>query len=136
MLGIATLSTRGYITDPTGIVDQAIADFCVSQASQSLIYAGRIASLNYLIKQFGSRPQQMADETQRTLQQYLRNLVGELTEVSASIEPMPGETESNSRYQLVLKVTGVIDGTRVNLFKGLEIIDSQLVRIIQRNNGS
>ncbi len=134
-LGIATVSTRGYITDPTGIVDQAIADFTVAQASQSLIYAGRIASLPYLIKQYGSRPSQLAEETQRTLQQYLINLVGELTEVKCMIEPLAGETINNSRYQLVLEITGVVNSTRVNLLQGLDIIDSQIVRVFSRNNG-
>ena len=69
---IPVLGSAGFATDMTIKADEAMANFYISQNSQSDMYRGAIASLGGIIAKLGNNPVDLPTEIQRVLSGYLQ----------------------------------------------------------------
>jgi len=133
-IAVPTLTTDGFVQNIGPLADRLLSYFLVSEYSQSNIYYGKISSLAYLVYKYGSDPQQMNIEIQRTLQTYLDRHFDSVT-IRVTIEDDP-ENPDSGQYGLRLDIQVSKDGERYSLGKEVSVINSKLVSLMDTlNNG-
>jgi hypothetical protein len=131
---VMSLSTAGWITDPGRMLDQLLSDFCVAEKSQSVWYQDNIASLPYLVQQKGNRPDELVSLVTSALQNHISPHYQGL-EINVKWEPMPNEVKENTRYNLIVEISALLNGVRVNLAESFEVNNTTFSRIQKANNG-
>lgn len=124
-----TVSTRGFITEPLKAVDQMLADFFVTNYSQSICFKGSLSSAVYILQQAAddnaALTAGMRDALQVLLSRYFDNVT-----VTASIQQLTDEGKQNM-FDLRIGATFTSDGVKYDIVSIGEIDKSQM-RIIQK----
>lgn len=130
---VPTLSTQGWVTDPSTKFDKLLADFFLADHNQTYLYKGNVKSLQGLIAKHGTSIQGLIEELQVTLKTYMERYY-DLAEVSV--------TPANDMYldpvaRMELKISiGVNDkGTQAQYGRLLESKDGAMQRISNINDG-
>lgn len=78
---IPVLGPAGFASDLTIKADEALANFYITQKSQSDFYRGSVVSLSAIISKYGNNPIELQNETYATLNGYFTRQfdVAELT---------------------------------------------------------
>lgn len=130
---VPTMSTQGWVTDPSTKFDKLLADFFLADHNQTYLYKGNVKSLQGLIAKHGTRIQGLIEELQVTLKVYMQRYY-DIAEVSV--------TPANDLYldptaRMELKISiGVNDrGTQSQYGRLLEAKDGAMQRISNINDG-
>ena len=130
---VPTLSTQGWVTDPSMKFDKLLADFFLADHNQSYIYKGSIVTLQGLIEKNGNRINSLIGELQRSLTSYLERYY---TAVDVEVRPENNTiTDPKGRMTLIISV-GVNDkGTQKQFGRLLESNNGAMQRIKNLNDG-
>lgn len=124
---VPTLSSTGWVSGIAQKADKLFTYFLTSERSQSNAFDG-IASLQYLMQQYGDDELVLERKIEQTLSQLYRRYF-EGVEVKARVREPQAEARDN-RLDLTLKVL-VNDGKyKYNLSKLLKSANGSLTRII------
>lgn len=130
---VPTMSTQGWVTDPSTKFDKLLADFFLADHNQTYLYKGNVKSLQGLIAKHGNYVQGLIEELQVTLKTYMERYY-DIVEVSV--------TPANDMYldpvaRMELKISiGVNDrGTQAQYGRLLEAKDGAMQRISNINDG-
>ena len=129
---VPSLSSSGWVSELAEKVDRILAYFFVSDHSQSLLYAGNVTSLAYLVQQFGNDDLRITTEVQTQLSRLLERYF-EAASVTVDVDhPVEGD---ESRLNIRVDAT-VIDGKyKHSIGKLISTVNSRVVEIMTINNG-
>ena len=102
--------------------------FLVTEHSQSHMYRDNITSLTYLVQQYGSEPDALAEHTRANLQNHLSRYFDEV-QVNTSTTNLDGP---DGRYNLTLDVLLTKDGKQHSLGRLLEIGESKVLSVSEK----
>ena len=130
---VPTMSTQGWVTDPSTKFDKLLADFFLADHNQTYLYKGNVKSLQGLIAKHGSHIQGLIEDLQVTLKVYMERYY-DIAEVSVApandmyLDPV-------ARMELKISI-GVNDrGTQSQYGRLLEAKDGAMQRISNINDG-
>jgi hypothetical protein len=118
-----TMSTQGWVTDPSLKFDTLLADFFLADPNQSYLYKGTIKTLQGLIEKYGNNIGGLIGDLEVTLKVYFERYYDM---VQVSVQPA-NDIYTDPQGQLELKISiGVNDrGTQ-----------KQYGRLLQASNGA
>lgn len=120
-----SLSSAGFIKDPAAKLEKVFAYFFIADYSQSNQHRGTIASLPYLIKTHGHRPEDLSDQIENTLRIVLSSYF-DTADVKVSIkDPL----DDGPEYDIVVQGTVVEQGKTHGLAKLLSVSNNTLNKV-------
>lgn len=130
---IPTLTSMGWINTIEEKGDAVLSYFITSEYSQSVLYHGSIASLQYLVKTYGADTQALQSNVQSTLDGLIRRHFGDDSVVNVNVvEPDP---EKPGQLTITFRCVVRENGLEYSLGRRVEYLNSTLVRIAKINNG-
>ena len=130
---VPTMSTQGWVTDPSTKFDKLLSDFFLADHNQTYLYKGNVKSLQGLIEKHGTHIQSLIEELQVTLRTYMERYY-DIVEVSV----LPANDmylDPTARMELKISI-GVNDrGTQAQFGRLLEAKDGTMQRISNINDG-
>jgi hypothetical protein len=130
---VPTLSTQGWVTDPSIKFDKLLADFFLADHNQTYFYKGNVKSLQGLIEKNGSEINALISDLNTTIKTYMERYY-DMVEVSVSAANNQ-YTDPKGRMQLNISI-GVNDrGTQKQFGRLLEANNGAMQRISNINNG-
>lgn len=124
-----SLSSAGFIKDPALKLEKAMSYFFIADYSQSTQHAGRIASLPYLVKQHGRRPEELADRVESTVTSLLNAYFDSSTVDVYVQDPLSDKPE----YGIVLEGSVVENGKTYSISKLLSVSNNLLQQVADFN---
>jgi hypothetical protein len=133
LVPIPTLSLSGWVASGSAKADYLFAWFWESEYSQSNIYAGKIASLAWLVMRYGHDPDALASNITKTLQTYLGRVYPEGVYVKCTHNAnTPSNPTNQYAVQLVIEIS---EGGQIKSFgKLINYAGSKIVSIINMND--
>lgn len=128
---VPVLSSEGWITDIRKKADQVMAYFFASDYSQSNLFYTNIASLAWLVQQYGNDTTALQSAVESTLQQYLERY---FTGVRLTVTIEDTTETGGGRYNIILDATVVEGEYRYSLGKLIETQNNKVVKIIDYFN--
>ena len=125
MAKLPTLTTAGWIEDLVSVSTSLMDYFLVSEDSQSQFYPGEVSSLPFLVQQYGSDPDELANRARDVLQRYFSRYF-EMTSVEVTTDSKSGTV---GRYNVNIDVTVVKDGVTHRLGRLIELGDSKIINV-------
>jgi hypothetical protein len=133
LVPIATLSLNGWVKSGSAKADYALAYFFSVNYSQTNLYRGQIASLQWLVFRYGQDPNNLSSQIQTTLTKYLQHCYPEGVYVTCS-NNADSLTNPNNTYTLQLVIEIVEGGVTKSLGRLVNYQGSKVVSIINMNN--
>jgi hypothetical protein len=124
-----SVSTRGFITDPLKAVDQALADFFVTNYSQSVVFHGSLRSAVYELQKAGSDDVALTAGMREALQTMLGHYFDDVS-VIAKISPNIDVSKQNT-FDLIIAITFTSNTIKYDVTSVADIDRSQM-KVIQR----
>lgn len=129
---IPTLSVIGWVKSVEEKADYILSCFITSNFSQSVLYAGNITSLQYLVKKYSG--DRLGLETD--LKTILENKMNKVFDSNASVDVTVEEDEDNiNSLSIRFRCIIVEDGKQYAIGKLVQFINSKIVAIAKINNG-
>lgn len=129
---IPTLSSSGWVGDVPEKLDKLLGYFLVSEASQSFLYEGSVASFPAMIQNNTEQPERLALQTKSSLVSLLgRYFDGVEVDSDARVE----DPERPDLINLVLDIRVMADGKQYQAGRELALINSKVATIAKINNG-
>jgi hypothetical protein len=125
-----TLNGNGYARDIGTICDEVFSASLLARHRQSDLYFGNIASLDYLMKEFNNKPQQLADAVADMYTKLFTRVFDSAT-ATCNVEEDP----TTNTATIVLEITGKHDGMNFSVGHEVETRDGMFVKTIKRLNG-
>lgn len=126
-----TLSTQGWVRDPSEKLDSLLAWFFLSEQNQSQLYSNEITSLPKIIQQHNNDANKIATTIKEELSTYLGEYF-EGVEVNMGVTQNPSNA---SKIDLTLAI-GITDNEiSANYKRLLKIENSKMQEIAKINNG-
>lgn len=123
---------NGWITDLALKADYLLACFFVSEASQSYVYRGRIASLPAIVQEYGNDPLQMQNQTKTRLAQFLEGAFDQV-EVDCQVKTVNTKLSGRMDVNVTCQITD--NGVTQSLGYLAKLQNGVTVEIINLNNG-
>jgi hypothetical protein len=130
---VPSLSLSGWSANPRECLDLLVTHFFLSNASQSNIYRGNIASAQEILQRFSSDVSGAAAELERSLNSLLRNYYDDSSIAVAS--ELNDVSKSASVVRFTLSGVAYDDNKPYQLNKLAEVKDGIFVKFIEINNG-
>jgi hypothetical protein len=129
---IPTLSTIGWVDTIEKKGDRALSYFFTSEYSQSTLYPGKIASLQYLVKENGSNVTNLQTQVRDVLDNLLRRYF-EQVDVTVRVSNLNPEEPGKLiiRFRCIIRENGV----EYSLGRQVELLNGTLDKIRKINNG-
>lgn len=124
---LPTLSSAGFVDDPSVKLDRILSYFFIADHSQSNQHAGRVASLPYLIKNHAHDPDALIDRIQTALSGLLSSYFDTVS-VSVSLEDI---MLREPKYNIILEGSVSQDNTQYSLSRLLTISNNTLLRVAE-----
>lgn len=129
---IATVSTRGWVGTIEHKGDYLLSCFLLTLYSQSVLYYGKLASLQYVLKE------EAGDQVylQQTLSSMLNDMLKRNFDSSSALVKLVDYDATNSS-KLRIRATCMVreNDIEYNLGKEVLVLNSKVVRISEINNG-
>lgn len=121
----------GWISSIEKQGDKVLAYFLTSEYSQSVLYQGNIASLQYLVRRFGDDQVELQRQVQEVLQDLMERYFGSV-DVGITVK-----ADTNDESRLIIQFSCIIRDAvpEVSLGRRVEMIDGTLAKIVTINNG-
>lgn len=127
---IATLDSSGWVSSPPEKAAAAFAYFLVSDYSQSVTHFGKIASLPWMLQQYGNDFVILRVEMESVLQTYFSRHF-EKAVVSVTLSTKSGDDLSSGRYDMRVSITLYEKGISYSLGRLLSIAANKLKNVIE-----
>jgi len=126
---IPVLGPAGFASDLTIKADEAMANFYITQKSQSDMYRGSLVSLGAIISRFGNNPIELQNETYRVLQAYFER---QFDAVDLNVNAVTKGNSIDLQISVILR-----DGDKsIDIVHVVTSTDSRIRSIIDlQNNG-
>jgi hypothetical protein len=124
-------SLDGWITSPSLKSDYLIGCFFISEASQSYVYDGNIASLTGIIQQYGNDNLQLQTQMKNMLAMYLS---GYFDQVNVDCIVQTTNTVQAGRMDVTVSVQLVDDGVSYSMGYLAKMLNGVAVQIMNLNN--
>lgn len=128
---LPTLSSSGFVNGIAEKADRLMSYYFTSEASQSNLYRGEITSLPKQIQLLGNDESGLASrirvELERLFGYYFDAVEFEV------ITDVPNPTDPN-RINVTISATLIDNGQQYSLGRLINVVDSQIARIIDINN--
>lgn len=135
LVPIATLSLNAWVKSGAAKADYLLSYFFTSNYSQTNLYRGKIASLQWLVFRYGQDPNTLVTQITQTLTTYLQHAYPDGVYVNcthnANTSANPGNTYA---VQLIIEISE--NGQVKSLGKLVNYDGSKIVSIIDINNGT
>lgn len=128
---VPSLSAPGWLLEISERADALMAYYITSEFSQSYLYYGKITSLPYHIKAYGSTPERLESRVEDDLGAYLRRYFEEV-EITVRTD-IPNEQDPN-RIDLRLDVIVLDNGYRYSLGRQIKIQNKRIAEVFKINN--
>lgn len=125
MAKLPTLTTAGWIEDLITVSTTMMDYFLVSEDSQTQFYPGEVASLPFLVQQYGSDPDALANRCRDVLQRYFSRYF-DMASVEVTTDDSSGVP---GRYNINIDVTVIKDGKTHRLGRLIELGDSKIINV-------
>jgi hypothetical protein len=127
-----TLNPKGYISSVVEKLDSCLTDFYSAEYSQTTLYKGNVASIQWIIQNKRNNPTGTAELVERTLRDYLtRHFHEALVSCSAIDDP-----DSKDRAALRLGITVKnAAGESATIREVVKMLDSKFISVVRENNG-
>jgi hypothetical protein len=126
------MSTIGWVESVEETADYLLSCFITSNYSQSVLFSGRITSLQYLVKEYAADPLGLESTLRTLLDEKMSGVFGNASNVIVNVEENPdNKRELAIRFRCVITV----DHKEYSLGKLVQFIDSKLISISKINNG-
>lgn len=129
---VPTLSTLGFIDDSSNKFDRLLSHAFVADHNQTLLYPGRITSMQRVFQKNGDKLDNLVTDMRNTLSEYFSKYYTSAN-VECKIVPNPENVESNAvSFEIVVTVVeSNVQQIHGRLFSTL---DSKLVNILKLIN--
>lgn len=127
-----SLSTRGWLTTPSDILDNEFGNFLLNEYSQTHMYVGHIASFPYLVQRYGHDRFELNIAVQDTLRRLLECFFDTVSVEAIAEQISP---DDDSKYYLRIAVTVIHEGLSYNLSKETATVDSKTKSILDTQRG-
>lgn len=128
-----TMSTQGWVTDPSLKFDKLLSDFFLADHNQSYVYAGSIKTLQGLVETHGTHINSLISDLNVTLKTYLERYY-DMVEVNVR-SANNQVTDPRGRMTLEIMI-GVNDrGTQKQFGRLLEAVNGSMQQISRINDG-
>lgn len=133
LVPIATLSLNCWVKSGAAKADYLLAYFLTSNYSQTNLYRGQIASLQWLIFRYGQDPNTLCTQVTATLTKYLQRSYPDGVYVTCTNDAnTPTNTTNLYTLQLVVEISE--NGQTKSLGRLVNYDGSKVVSIINMNN--
>lgn len=130
---VPTLSSIGWIDTIEEKGDHVLSYFITSEYSQSVLYHGKISSLQWLVQRYGKNEVDLEREVTEILDELLTRYFGDDTEISVTVSERNPEQPGKLTIQLQCIVR---EGSHsVSLGRRVEFLNGKLANIAAINNG-
>lgn len=130
---VPTLSSIGWVDTIEEKGDHVLSYFITSEYSQSVLYHGKIASLQWLVQRYGKSEVDLEREITDTLDDLMSRYFGDATEVDVTV----AERDADQPGKLTIRFQCIIrEGSHsVSLGRRVEFLNGKLANIVKINNG-
>lgn len=130
---VPTLSSLGWVNTVEEKGDFALSYFITSEYSQSVLYSGRIESLQYLVKRFGSDPLKLEEEIANSLEGLMTRYFDE----SATSRVEVSDPDPEKPQELTIRFWCIVreNDREYSLGRSVMLTDSRIMKIAKLNNG-
>lgn len=125
-----TLNGNGYARDIGTICDEVFSASLLTRRRYSELYQGKVASLEYLMKEFNNQPERLAQAVESMYTDLFTRVFG-VAECKCSIE----EDTATGICTLVLEITGKYNGVNFSVGHEVQARNGAFVKTIKRMNG-
>lgn len=132
MTAVPTLSAKGWIDDIENKADRLTAYFFVSEFSQSELYAGNVASLPYIVANYGHDQLRCATQVEDALRTMFQRYYDQVS-VTVTTDTINGR--DNGQYNLIVDLNVVQGAYRYSLGKLISTANNLVTNIMDINNG-
>ena len=127
-----SLNPKGYISSVTEKLDALLTDFYSAEYSQSTLYKGNVASIQWIFQHKRNDPSGTADLIQRTLTTYLGRYFHEVF-VSCT-QATDKSTDNRAAVRLAITVKSQT-GETATVYNIVKMLNSKFIQVIKENNG-
>lgn len=124
-VNLPSLSSSGFISDPAVKLDKLLSYFFVADFSQSNQHKGRVASLPYLVKNYGDQPNILVDRIQTTVENMLGAYFESVQVLVTEEDPLTVKPEYNVR----LEGSVTHNGKKYDIARLLNVSNSTLMSV-------
>ncbi len=126
---IPVLGPAGFASDLTIKADEALANFYITQPSQTDMYRGSVVSLGSIISRYGNNPVELENETYRVLSSYFER---QFDAVDLTVNAVTKGNSIDLQISVILR-----DGDKsIDIVHVVTSTDSRIRSIIDlQNNG-
>lgn len=129
---VPTLSSSGWVTEISEKADKLLSYFFTSEASQSLVYNGKITSLPAIVQLYGHNELELESAMTSMLRTYLERY---FTKVEITVNVTFPELSEDNRLDIKCAVTVYENNLSYELGHLIEVLDSSIQKIVKLNNG-
>lgn len=131
---IPTMSSIGWIETVAKKADYVLACFITCQQSQSVLFAGKITSLQYLIKVNANKPVQLQQQTRDAFDSIM-SAAFSADAVSVDVRVAVPDANKPAELSIQFNCTITIDGITYSVGKLVQAINSKITSIRTLNEG-
>lgn len=122
---------NGWVSELAKKTDSLLANFFVSEHSQTHIYKGNVTSLPYIVKTYGNDQVTIRTEIDRVLN-LLFGRYFDTVFVDVTVEDT--STDGDNRMNIVVDVTVIENETRYSAGRLISTVNSKIMEIMNINN--
>lgn len=127
-----TLSTQGIIQDLEHQADKIFSYFITSEYSQSVLYAGNVSSLPWLVRTYRHDPVLLQQAVKDTLDRLFKRY---FDDVSNIVEAVQYDSEDDGKYIIRIRSTVMLNSQEYNLAREVKYINGSFVSVINLTQG-
>lgn len=133
VVAVPMFATSGWTTSLREKADALMSNFFETDALQSNLYRGSLTSIQYLVQQFGTQPDQLANNVRQALESYLgRHYPQVVVDASTNIRDA-GYTDGTT-YTLRLRILITEGGVQYSMAYLLNGEKTTIKEILRMNN--
>ena len=129
---LMTLSTQGVIQDLEHQADKIFSYFITSEYSQSVLYAGNVSSLPWLVRTYRHDPIMLQQAVKETLDRLFKRYFDDVTN---TVEAVQYDNADDGKYLVRVRSTVILDSQEYNLAREVKLIDGSFVSVVNLTQG-
>ena len=128
-IDLPTLSSSGFVSDPAVKLERLVSYFFIADNSQSNQHIGRVASLPYLVKVHGSKPNILVERVQSALEGMLTPYFDTVSVSVTEEDPLTVQPQ----YNIIMEGSVTHNGKKYDIAKQLGVSNNILSSVSELN---
>lgn len=129
---LPTLSASGWVMNTPEKLDRLVSYFIVSEASQSHLFAGQVASLPSIIQKNAENESGLVRDTTDALNSLLSRY---FDSAEVSVDTAHPVADDPNRINLRVDAVVIDNGQRYSVGREITLVNSKVINIFNINNG-